>query len=477
MVDFVTEQTHPRWLSIETCTCLKGSRAQRSFARLFGRMGFSRSSWHSLRRGRFFFLRIDTSLLPAACWVMASGMRLAILVKFQCGEIRKFGWCCGILWEAGALCGSRFQSTESLEVSSVPEQSTRSWTSDIGLLKCHHQLLSIVPFYILNHTDSTETRCRFNVLWSLSVGRRCISLAYLFSQALSSAACAMMKLFTHPFDEPYDHSVAVHLPKPSLVSLPTVSVAKSFSVSIDASSARRNNAGSGGCRDGGRREETQTDSAQVGGWFSNAKQGDRIRSARKRGPPRGLENRSPAAFCKSTTQLMGIIIKQCLRTEQETRSLYGAIFDTIIMATEREVVKSMREETRRCNEGVQAADKGHALVPPQIWAWGGLIAGLQKQGAAVGAANAATLTGYLKQLDGMNVDTKCDHARFCRVDRTYQSEQAPITLSTARSGVRDPVVSAVQQLEVQHASTAEHHRPNCLANSNSGWTLHSTSRK
>ena len=53
-VDCVKEQTHSRWPSIETCTCLKGSRAQRTFTRLFGRMGFSRSSWHSPRRGRFF---------------------------------------------------------------------------------------------------------------------------------------------------------------------------------------------------------------------------------------------------------------------------------------------------------------------------------------------------------------------------------------------------------------------------------------
>ena len=63
-----------------------------------------------------------------------------------------------------------------------------------------------------------------------------------------------------------------------------------------------------------------------------------------------------------------------------------------------------------------------------------------------GAANAVTLTGYLRQLDGMSMDTKCDHARFCRVDRTYQSEQARITLSVDRSGVRDAVVSALQQL-------------------------------
>ena len=60
--------------------------------------------------------------------------------------------------------------------------------------------------------------------------------------------------------------------------------------------------------------------------------------------------------------------------------------------------------------------------------------------------NAATLTGYLKQLDGMSMDTKCDHARFCRVDRTYQSEQVRSTLAVDRSGVRDPVVSALQHL-------------------------------
>ena len=46
----------------------------------------------------------------------------------------------------------------------------------------------------------------------------------------------------------------------------------------------------------------------------------------------------------------------------------------------------------------------------------------------------------------MSMDAKCDHARFCRVDRTYQSEQARITLSVDRSGVRDSVVSALQQL-------------------------------
>ena len=150
---------------------------------------------------------------------------------------------------------------------------------------------------------------------------------------------------------------------------------------------------------------------------------------------------------------MGIIIKQCLRTEQDTRSLCGALFDTIIMATEHDVVKSM-------HEGADASVQ--------------LIAGLQKQGSAVGAANAVTLTGYLRQLDGMSMDVKCDHARFCRVDRTYQSEQARITLSVDRSGVRDAVVSALQQLG---AARKYGRAPPTQLYYNSGWTPFSTSRK
>ena len=163
--------------------------------------------------------------------------------------------------------------------------------------------------------------------------------------------------------------------------------------------------------------------------------------------------KKPAAFCRNTTQLKGIIIKQCLRTKQDTRSLYGAIFDTVITSTEHDVVKSMRAQTRLYNEGVQAAGKGHTLGPPQIWAWRGLIAGLQKQGTVVGAANAATLTGYLKQLDGTSMDAKCDHARFCMIDRTYQSERARV-YSVGRQ-VRRSRPGRERASWEQYASTAE----------------------
>ena len=174
---------------------------------------------------------------------------------------------------------------------------------------------------------------------------------------------------------------------------------------VDDAKKRRLTRRKSGC--GGRGSATQSNETQAGA------RGDAV--------SRAGSKKKPAAFCKAPHRKRG----HCADPS----------------STEHDVV---REQTRRYKEGVQAAGKGHTLGPPQIWAWRGLIAGLQKQGAAVGAANAATLTGYLKQLDG--VDTKCDHARFCRVDRTYQSEQARITLAVDRSGVRDPVVSALQQL-------------------------------
>ena len=243
-------QIHSRWPSIETCTCLKGSRAQRSCTRLFGRMGFSRSSWHSLRRG----------------------MRLSNHVKFQCGEIRKFDWCCEILSEAGAPCGSRFQSKRAFRCHQLRSN-----------LHGHGRQTSVFSSVITNYcpwsTFSTTLIARKHAAASMLFGH-CRVDAGAFPWPISppkSLQCSLCDGETvhTSIDELYDHSVAVQLPKPSPVSLPIASVAKSFSVSIDASNARWNNAGSGGCPDGGRREETQTDSAQVGvwrTWFSNAEQ-------------------------------------------------------------------------------------------------------------------------------------------------------------------------------------------------------------
>ena len=213
----------------------------------------------------FFFCELTRLFFCAACWTMASGMRLANHVKSQCGEIRKFDWCCEILSEAGAPCGSRFQSKRAFRCHQLRSN-----------LHGHGRQRSVFSSVIINYCP-----------WCRST----------------------------------------------------------FSVSIDASSA-----------------EGTTPALEDALMADDAKKGRLTR--RKPGTPsketeagargdaisRAGSKKKPAAFCKSTTQPMGIINKQCLRTEQATMSLCGAIFDTTIMATENDVVKSMREQTRRYNE-------------------------------------------------------------------------------------------------------------------------------
>ena len=70
---------------------------------------------------------------------------------------------------------------------------------------------------------------------------------------------------------------------------------------------------------------------------------------------------------------MGIIIKQCLRTQKDTRSLCGAVFDTIMMATE----GSRRVCTTRAYRQLERSTRWDRL---RSGLGGGLIATFQKQG-------------------------------------------------------------------------------------------------
>ena len=229
-------------------------------------------------------------------------MRLANHVKFQCGEIRKFDWCCEILSEAGAPCGSRFRLK--------------------GALRCHHlrsnlhghgRQTSVFASVITNqcpwcrYAFSTTLIARKHAAASLLSGH-CWVDAGAFPWPMSppeSLQCSLCddETVCTSIDDLYDHSVAVHLPKPSPVSLPIASMAKSFSVSLDASSARGTTPALEDALmvdDAKKRRLTWRKSGEWRTWFSNAKQGDRSTSARRRGLPRGLEEK-PAAFWASSS--------------------------------------------------------------------------------------------------------------------------------------------------------------------------------
>ena len=197
----------------------------------FGKMAFSRSLLTSLRRGRpscgstrLFFVR------RAGRWRLASGMRLASHVKAQCGEARMFDWCCGILSEAGATSGSRFLSKRALRCRLL-----RSKLHGHG-----RHFSSVITDYCpwCRSTFSSTQIARNHAAASMLSGH-CRVDAGAFPWPISLPKSLQCRLCDDgdtdtSIDDLYDLSVAVHLPKPSPVSLPTATA------SHHASGARRN---------------------------------------------------------------------------------------------------------------------------------------------------------------------------------------------------------------------------------------------
>ena len=177
-------------------------------------------------------MRIGTSL-PRACWTVASGMRFASHAKAQCGETRKLDWCCEILSEAGAPCGSRFQSKRALRCHQL-----RSKPHGHGRQTCFFS--SVITNYCpwCRSTFSSTLTARKHAA-ALMPPRHCRLDAGAFPWPISPPESLRCRLCdecdTHTsIDDLYDHSVAVHLPKPSPVSLPIATA------SHHASGARKN---------------------------------------------------------------------------------------------------------------------------------------------------------------------------------------------------------------------------------------------
>ena len=158
----------------------------------------------------FFFLRIDTSLLSAACWAMASGMKLASHVKAQCGETRQFDCCCEILSEA--------------EMSWTPDVSSSDITNHCPWDRSTFSSTLIARKHAAASTLSGHCRADAGaLLWPITPPK-----------SLQCSLCDDDDTAHTSIDGLFDHSVAVHLPLPCPVSLP---IATAFH---DASGAQGN---------------------------------------------------------------------------------------------------------------------------------------------------------------------------------------------------------------------------------------------
>ena len=102
-----------QWRFIGTCILFEGVTGTEELYEILRKNDFQSlfvsqsEAWEALQR-------MDTSLLRAACWTMASGMKLEKHVKALSGDDCKVDWCCEILSESGVPCGVRFRSKKAL---------------------------------------------------------------------------------------------------------------------------------------------------------------------------------------------------------------------------------------------------------------------------------------------------------------------------------------------------------------------------
>ena len=228
-------------------------------------------AWEALQR-------MDTSLLRAACWTMASGMKLEKHVKAQCGEACKVDWCCEIWSESGVPCGLRFRSKKALRCHQLRSRS-------------HGHVLqtSIFASVITNSCPW----CRSTFAATLLARKHAAAAMLSGHCTISTPLSLQCRLFDDgdnytSVDEFYDHAVAVHLRKPSPVSLPIVTA---LHHACDTRGTRRDTSGEGRYHGRGG-EETTTDTSEIGGWrtwLGTTERGCRGRRTRWRGRSRGLQ--------------------------------------------------------------------------------------------------------------------------------------------------------------------------------------------
>ncbi len=135
---------------------------------------------------------------------------------------------------------------------------------------------------------------------------------------------------------------------------------------------------------------------------------------------------------KDMQKLIGLMIKQILKSEQSNRDVEGALFDTFLGKSECPVVLSAQAQGAAYQAQVKAKGKGHALGPPQIWVFGGLLDALVKQGDKVGAQTATDLKKCLSEYSDATVESKCELERFFR---PHSPVSEPSALGAAAAGM------------------------------------------
>ena len=139
--------------------------------------------------------------------------------------------------------------------------------------------------------------------------------------------------------------------------------------------------------------------------------------------------------------MMVVMLKQVLRSAQQGRDTQAILLQVILIETEGDENKAMKEATIEYNQAVQK-DPNHGR--PHIYCFMALVESLVKRKETVGARNAKMLKDFETKLMTKDIEEKADLIKYCRVDRLYRCDQRKLMMC-----VQDEAISAVVSALVQ----------------------------
>ena len=118
------------------------------------------------------------------------------------------------------------------------------------------------------------------------------------------------------------------------------------------------------------------------------------------------------------TALTGVMLKQQLRREQDTRALPGVVYDTYLMPSQLQAVVAPKAQTQAYIESGSAEETETSAELPFIWSWEGMIQGFLAERRQVGDL-LAQLTKHMDELNKVTFKDKCTLVKHCGVDRGF----------------------------------------------------------
>jgi len=158
------------------------------------------------------------------------------------------------------------------------------------------------------------------------------------------------------------------------------------------------------------------------------------------------KRRREADFRQGQRTMMVLLLKQVLRTSQQTRDLLGCVVDAVVVETEGSIYKDMQTETTNYVAMIKTTDKKDKVGPPHIKVCSGILTAINKDGQAVGKKTAEAIVQYMKEYEGHSTEQKCDLVKLCKAEKMWKSSTQKIYISLADRELSSVLLKAMDEM-------------------------------